>query len=68
MKSLLVYLKEYKKDTVEKPINQYDLNGNYIATYKSAREAEKETGIGYKNISRYCNSERKHKNFIFKFV
>ena len=61
-------LKEYKKDTVEKPINQYDLNGNYIATYKSAREAEKETGIGYKNISRYCNSERKHKNFIFKFV
>lgn len=51
-----------------KPINQYDLDGNFIATYKSAREVEKEIGISYKNISRYCNGIRNHKQYIFKFT
>lgn len=51
-----------------KPINQYDLNGNFIATYKSAREVEKEIGISFRNVSRYCNGIRNHKQYIFKFV
>ena len=51
-----------------KPIIQYDLNMNFIAEYKSAREAEKATGIGYKMISRVCNYKRSHTHgFIFRF-
>lgn len=51
-----------------KPIIQYDLNMNFIAEYKSAREAEKVTGIGYKMISRVCNGERPYTHgFIFRF-
>ena len=42
---------------------------NYIATYESAREAERQTGIGYKMISRVCRGERPHTHgYIFKFV
>lgn len=51
-----------------KPIIQYDLNGNFIAEYESARECEKKTGIGYKMISRVCNGGRPHTHgYIFKF-
>lgn len=63
------YLKEYSKDTNAKKVSQYDLDGNYIATYKSAREAEKQTGIGYKMISRVCNGRRPYTHgYIFKFT
>lgn len=51
-----------------KPINQYDLDGNFIATYKSAREVEKETGINYKYISKYCNGKGKNNQYIFEFA
>lgn len=51
-----------------KPVKQYDLDGNYITTYKSAREAERETGIGYKMISRVCNGGRPYTHgYVFKF-
>jgi group I intron endonuclease len=60
--------KEYKPKRNNKEIVQYDLNGNFIGKYESAREAEKLTGISYKNISRYCNGTRNHKQYIFKFV
>ena len=62
-------LKKYKKDTNAKPVFQYDLNENYIATYESAREAEKQTGIGYKMISRVCNGHRSNTHgYIFRFA
>ena len=52
-----------------KPIDQYDLEGNFIATYKSAREVEKETGIGYRMISRVCSGERLQTHgYKFNFV
>jgi len=52
-----------------KPVSQYDLEGNFIATYESAREAEKETGIGYKMISRVCKGKRPHTHgFIWNFA
>jgi group I intron endonuclease len=52
-----------------KPVSQYDLDGNYINTYESAREAEKQTGIGYKMISRVCNGGRPYTHgYIFKFA
>jgi len=52
-----------------KPIEQYDLENNYISTFESAREAERVTGIGYKMISRVCKGERLYTHgFIWKFV
>lgn len=51
-----------------KQIIQYDLNGNFIAEYNSAREAEKITGIGYRLISQVCNGEKRMThNYIFRF-
>lgn len=51
-----------------KPVLQYDLDGNFIAEYGSAREAARATGIGYKMISRVCNGKRPHTHgFVFKF-
>ena len=62
-------LQNYKIKNNSKPINQYDLENNLISTYESAREAERQTGIGYKMISRVCNGERKYTHgFIFKFA
>lgn len=62
------YSKRYYKGANKKPIIQYDLDGNFIAKYNSAREAEKETGIGFRMISRVCKGERPCTHgFIFKF-
>ena len=62
---------EYEKATgrTSKTVNQYDVDGNFINTYKSAREAERITGIGYKMISRVCNGGRPHTHgFVWKFA
>lgn len=40
-----------------RPIYQFDLNGNYVASYKSIREAENETGIPHSVISRVCKNK-----------
>ena len=54
--------------TTGKPVLQYDLQMNLVAEYRSAREAESATGIGYKMISRVCNGHRPYTHgFIFKF-
>jgi len=41
------------------PINQYDKNGKFIATYPSTREAERRLGISNSNISKACNGKYK---------
>lgn len=57
-----------KRGDIRKPILQYDLDGNFVAEYKSAREAEEITGIGHKMISRVCRGDRTYTHgFIFKF-
>lgn len=38
----------------DKAVCQYDLNGNFIAEYKSASEASRQTGIGRSNICNVC--------------
>lgn len=43
----------------DKPLSQYDLSGNHIADYRSATEAEKETGVHASNIRRVINGQRK---------
>ena len=41
------------------PVFQYDLQGNLINTYKSAREASRQTGITQGSISHCVKGERK---------
>lgn len=40
------------------PVHQYDLDGNYIRSYTSARQAEISTGIKDANISLMCKGKR----------
>ena len=40
------------------PVSQYDLQGNLINTYKSAREASRQTGINQGGISHCVKDER----------
>lgn len=52
-----------------KPINQYDLDGNYLATYNSTQEVVKLYNFSGSHISNCCNGKRKSSNgFIWRFV
>lgn len=52
-----------------KPVAQYDLEGNYIASYKSLSEASRCTGIYHSNISNCCKGKsHRVRNFVFKFI
>ncbi len=52
-----------------RPVNQYDLNGNYITHYNSIKEASVKTGFDKNYISDVCNLIRKsYKNYIWKFA
>ena len=42
-----------------KPVVQLTLEGDFIASYPSAREAERQTGVGYVSISCCCNKKFK---------
>lgn len=51
-----------------KSVIQYNENGDYIAAYKSARVAERETGISHKLISAVCNGQKRIAHgFIWRF-
>jgi len=43
----------------EKALKQYTKDGVFIRTFISAREAEKETGVAFQNISKVVNKLRK---------
>ena len=43
-----IELSENVKKNKFKPILQFDVDGNFIARFKSAREADRLTGISYK--------------------
>ena len=52
-----------------KAVNQYDLDGNYLETYKSLHEAEDKTGISRQHIGACANGKRKSAgNCIWKFA
>lgn len=52
-----------------KKINQYDLNGNFIATYNSIREAERITGTRNTGINECLHNNYKSSNgFIWKYA
>lgn len=50
----------------EIPVNQFDLNGNFIKRYKSMRSAARDTGLAEPQIEACCNGKRnKCGGFIF---
>ncbi len=57
-----------RRNVFSKPILQFDLEGNFINEYKSAREAFRKTGICWKKISDCLRNIRKETNgFIWSY-
>lgn len=53
---------------VKKPILQYDLEGNFIKEYESAKEAQRQTGISNSAINNTLKGISKHSGkFIWKY-
>lgn len=51
-----------------KKIDQYDINGNFIKTWESISNIEKDLGILGTHISRVCKGKRKTTGgYIFKY-
>lgn len=52
-----------------KPVAQFSLDGRLLNTYKSTREAERQTGIPNQNIGKCCLGKIKSAgNFIWKYA
>ncbi len=52
-----------------KRINQFDINGNIINEFLSARDANKKTGVSYKKISLVCNGiNHSAGGYIWRFI
>lgn len=45
--------------SLSKPVNQYSLDGQFIAHYESTQDAHRKTNINQSNISACCRGERK---------
>lgn len=62
-------LAELHRAHLSKTVIQMDKSGRTIATFKSLKEAEEQTGINLKNISRVCNGFRKTAGgYIWKYT
>ena len=61
--------KVYQHNLIGKPVSQFTKDGEYIATYESMHEAERQTGCSFKNISAVCNGT-KHTclGYVWKFA
>ena len=52
----------------KKPVLQYDLQGNFVKEYPSAKEAEIENNIARGHVTKVCKDERKSAGgFIWKY-
>lgn len=52
----------------EYPVYQYDLNGKFIATYKSSNDAERHTGCQHQSILKACKGILRQTNgFLWSF-
>lgn len=72
--------KKHRKDAClnnpknSKPVNQYSKQGDYITTYPSVNEAERQTGVFAQNISACCLGKQKsagkigEERFIWKYA
>lgn len=62
-----LYKKYGKENKTSKKINQYDLHGNFIKTWDSIMDVERELGINNGNISSCCNGNKNSAGgFIWK--
>lgn len=52
---------EEKAFRFKKPVDKYDINGNYICTYESLSEASRLTGIALSRISCCCSNKKWHR-------
>lgn len=53
----------------KRPVSVFTKDMTYIATYPSAREAERCLGVGYRLISQVCHGEKPSANgYIFRFA
>ena len=52
---------QFNRKDLSQPVHQYTLDGTYIKTYPSAKEAARQTGLAQSNISRCCNG-----GFLYK--
>ncbi len=60
---------ETKTNSSAKPVAQYDLQGNLLNTFLSARLAAKELNLDSSTISKVCRGQNKtHGGFIFKYL
>lgn len=52
-----------------KPINQYNLNGNFIKRWNSMKEAREFYNFGINSLNRACKSKTGiHKNYIWRYA
>jgi len=54
----------------QKPVIKYSLSGELLAEYKSGAEAERETGVGFVNISSVCRKRPRCKTaggYVWRF-
>lgn len=66
--SLGSYSKRGEENPKSKRVYQFDINGNFIASYGSVREAARRTKIHSNNISRCClNKSKLAGNYIWSY-
>jgi hypothetical protein len=52
-----------------KPVCQFDVSTKFIKVYVSHREAHRQTGVSWKNISQVCNGDKtKCGGYFWKFA
>lgn len=62
-------IEKSKNRRVFRKVSQFDLDNNYIATYKSMREAGDSIGINHANISLVCKGEREQAGgYIWRYA
>lgn len=64
-------IRERSKKYMRKPVEQYNLTGELIASYSCAEEAVEATGIFAKNIQCVCQRQPEYKSaggFLWKYV
>lgn len=60
--------KSYKADTTNKPIAKYSLDGDYITTFRSLKEASESVGGLSSNMRRAIKKTGKYKNYEWRYV
>lgn len=67
--NVLAALYQQKTNSSAKKVAQYDLNGNFIAEFPSAKEAARVLNLDSSTISKVCRGKNKtHGGFIFKYI